>query len=499
MLTKFLANRRGNVAGVFALSAFVIIGGIGAAIDFRGAANLRSSYQDMADSAVLAAARSRDRTQAAWTNVANKTVAEIDSTGTSPTVGTVISSDNKRITVKIGGTYNNVFMGMFGKKTVPITVSAQSTIEVNEFAEIVLVLDTTRSMNYDNRLTSLKSAVNSFIDLVERLDTDDRVRISVIPFGEYLNVGLSQRTEDWLDVPADWTETFPQNCRMERGPVTGQTCSTGLTPPRPAQPAQPAEPARPAEFGTCTDDGVSYTCQTRGPRGARPYRPAVPADPGGQPVTTCSNTRGPDRQVCTTPAPKQHVWNGCVGSRRNNSNEDSDYTAGEPRVPGFLDMNCGDPILPLSDNMTSVRKAVDNLSVHGETYTPQGLIWGYRMLEPGEPFPLTRRNSDGSLPRRIMIFMTDGRNTRSRNGEKHDGTDRDDADRLSKRICESMHAEDNFELYSVSFRVLDSTARDLIKDCASEPGFYYDAGNNAALIKSFEDIAYSLLSPRLTN
>lgn len=498
MLLKYKEENSGNVAMMMALSALMLIGGVGAAIDIRGASNLRSSYQDIADSAVLAAARSRDRTPAAWKDVALKTVTEINSTGTNPDVDTVVTEDPDLITVTLAGTYQNVFMGMFGKKSVDVTAVAQSTIEVSELADIVLVLDTTRSMSYQNRLTSLRTAANTFVNVLDQLDADDRVRISIVPFGEYMNVGLSQRGEDWLDVPADYTETFPTTCSMQRGPMTGQTCAAGVTQPTPGRAAQPAQPARPAEFGTCNDDGVSYSCQTRGPQAAVPAQPAVPPSPGGQPTTVCTPTYGPDQNVCNTPTPKQHTWNGCVGSRRNNSNTDADYSVGEPRVPGFLDLNCGDSILPLTNDFTAVRNKINNLSLHGETYTAQGLIWGHRILDFNAPFPLTRRDSAGNPPRRIMVFMTDGFNTVSRVGERHTGTDRDDADRLSKQICDKIH-DDDIEAYTVSFRVTDTNARNLIQDCASIPGNYYQASNNAALITTFEDIAYSLLSPRLTN
>ncbi|MGB6319306.1 MAG: hypothetical protein WBG08_11755, partial [Litorimonas sp.] len=264
-----------------------------------------------------------------------------------------------------------------------------------------------------------------------------------------------------------------------------------------AQPGRPAQPATPAVYGTCHKDGVPYRCVKTPARSAQPATPARPADPGGAPTESCRNVRGPDRNVCTPRAPKHHKWHGCVGSRRNASNKDVDYTNGEDKVPGFLNLQCAEELLPLTTDFAKVRRKVNGLSTRGETYTASGLMWGYRLLTDEAPFPLPATSS-GTAPRRILIFMTDGTNTRSRSGQKHDGTDRTKADKLSKDICAMMHKERDMEVYSVSFKVTDSKAIDLIRDCASEDDMYYQAADAAKLKTAFEDIAFDLLTPRLT-
>ncbi|MEM9599470.1 MAG: vWA domain-containing protein, partial [Pseudomonadota bacterium] len=422
----------------------------------------------------------------------------LNDTGTTPTVTTQLSEDGKYLSVRVDGSSDNLFMSLFGQGSTNVSSFAETIIEVTELTEVVLVLDTTRSMNYDNRLRDMKRSVNNFLDIIENVETDDKLRVSVVPFGQYVNVGTRQRNEDWLDVPDDWTETFPTTCSMQRGPVTGQTCRAGVTQPTPGRPAQAGRPATSPTYGTCTDDGVSYRCQTSPGSPAQPPRPAVPPTPGGQPTQICSNNYGPDRRVCTTPPPVRHVWHGCVGSRRNAANVDPDYSNGEAKVPGFLDLRCGDDILPLTDNLAQVRRKVNALTTHGETYSPAGLIWGQRMVDFGAPFPLTRWNDDGRAPRRIVIFMTDGFNTRSRSGERHDGTDRREADDVSKTICRQMRDDAALEVYSISFRVSDNRARRLVEECASQPDMYYRASNAARLNEAFEDIAFSLLTPRLT-
>lgn len=179
------------------------------------------------------------------------------------------------------------------------------------------------------------------------------------------------------------------------------------------------------------------------------------------------------------------------------ANVDVDYSNGEAKVPGFLDLTCGTDILPLTNDFSKVRNKVKDLKTRGETYSPAGLIWGHRMVDYAEPFPLKRR-TPGVDPRRIVIFMTDGFNTKSRSGERHDGTSRTDADRTAKTICDNMKLDPELEVYTVSFKVIDNQAKRLIKSCASQDEMYYAAADAAKLNDAFEDIAYSLLTPRLT-
>lgn len=345
MISRFFKDTRGNVAGMVGVVALAVIGGAGAALDISGASNLKSSYQDMSDAAVLAAARSRTKQERAMAKIAQEMVNTTNDTGTTPKVTTTLSADKRYLQVRVEGEYSNKFMGIFGKDSVGVTGFAETVIEVTEYLDVVLVLDTTRSMNYENRLSNLKTATNKFLDIVENVDADDKLRIAVVPFGQYVNVGLKQRSEDWLDVPADWIETFPPSCSMQQGPVTGQTCRAGVTQPTPGRPAQAARPAVPPTYGTCTDDGVSYRCQTSAGSPAVSRQAAVPPTPGGQPTQICTNNYGPDVRVCTTPPPIHHKWHGCVGSRRNSANLDPDYTQGEAKVPGFLDLSCGAEIL----------------------------------------------------------------------------------------------------------------------------------------------------------
>ena len=42
--------------------------------------------------------------------------------------------------------------------------------------------------------------------------TNDNVNIGLVPFSQYVNVGLEYRDESWIDVPDDYSTTDPNVC-----------------------------------------------------------------------------------------------------------------------------------------------------------------------------------------------------------------------------------------------------------------------------------------------
>lgn len=496
MIKNFKQDESGSFAVYFAVALSVILLGVSIAIDVSGMHKQRVKYQDMSDAAVLAAAKSRPKTEASMETVAKSVVDQLSTAGTTPSTNAILSADKKVLQVHLDGTYKSMMMGMFGKSRIPIQVMSETLIEVVEYTDIVLVLDTTRSMNYEGRLPALKNSVNNFIDVIADIDSDN-VNVAVVPYGQYVNVGTEYRQEPWVYVPEDWEEPRPDICTTTQGPVTSTSCETRYTQPRAATPYQPGTSGTSPTYGTCYDDGVAYSCQTSPGTPGTPATPAQPADPGGEPYEHCTNTYGPSTTTCVPQDPILHTWYGVVGSRAGNLNVKPSWVMGEGVVPGYLDLQAGQSILPLTKDMGTVRAKINSLSVSGLTYIPAGLIWGWRMLEPSQPFPNPANLPAGARHRKVMIFMTDGLNTVSRDGQNHTGSSRAEADDTTEELCEGINDAD-YEVYSITFKVIDNAARDMVRDCATKPGMYFNAANASQLHDAFNDIGLSLLTPRLT-
>jgi len=480
MFKRYLKNTSGQVAVMFAVGAMTLLAGIGAAIDFNTIASKRSSFQNFADAAVLAAARSGKTEHADLLEVA-KTSVLANNLGNANLVTTVTLNGKDRIQVHVSGSYDTVIMGLFGNKEASIDVVSESLMGVQTYTNVTLVLDVTGSMNYNSRLPSMKTAALNLVDILDEHDTD-KLQMSVVPFSQYVNVGVGNRNANWIDVAPDWTETFPQSCSMV-APITGQT-NCGMRP----YPAIPPSPP-----GTCTNDGVSYPC------GGYAGRPAGSS-------YGCDNVYGTPVEVCTTPPPILHTWKGCVGSRNSGWSEKVEYRPGK-KIPGIFDsdpsinvsdVDCNQPLREMTRDLNLIRSDIKAITANDNTYLPSGLMWGWRTLDKRAPLTAVGTPPRGKPVRNIVIFMTDGANTLSKDGIYHTDADRVAADKATVKMCEKIK-QDQIEIYSVSYEIADHEAKRVVKNCATEEAMYFDADSASKLKDAFEKIGFDLLTPRLTH
>ena len=155
-------------------------------------------------------------------------------------------------------------------------------------------------------------------------------------------------------------------------------------------------------------------------------------------------------------------------------------------------------MLPLTGIQGQVISKINALSPSGETYIPSGLIWGWRALSPGAPFSESALGASDPVEQ-ALVLMTDGFNTKSRNGSKHNGSNTSDANTATSEICTNIKAvSTGIKVYTIAYSVTDPAIKTILQNCASKPDYYFDAGSNAQLAAAFEQIARSLTQIRLT-
>jgi Flp pilus assembly protein TadG len=477
---RLLRNEAGNVGMILAIVLPVLVMMVGGAIDMHRASAARSSSQDAADMAVLAAAASRDQDLETLTATARKYFTEnLDGRnihdGFTSTIDEPAHAHLRlRATVKVP----TLFMGIIGINEIPVNVSATATRGAAEKVELALVLDNTWSMSErdaggTSKIDALKSASRMLVDELMS-GPAGQVKIGVVPYADYVNVGVTNRSRPWVSVPADYTTTTPRTCKTVS---TKQECTRGA--PK-----------------TCTRsvDGVSETYDCT---------PSV-----------CTTVPVTPYESCSGGGTQRWRWFGCVGSRKEGVMRLNDNHPEKP-YPGFLStsQNCLNPITPLTDQRATVRSAVQGLIVNVGgyrplTYIPSGLIWGVNMLSPVEPLtdagPYDSANRN---PRKILVLMTDGENTLrfdpstgkhlafSTNGSSGAAQYRASNDD-TVAICEYAKSR-NIELFTVALAVDSGDARGILQDCASSPDHYFDARDTAALRSSFSAIAASINRVRL--
>jgi Flp pilus assembly protein TadG len=478
-IKRFKRDERGAIAIMFGLSLVPLTGLVAATIDYSRSSAIRSSVLAAADAAVLHGAKTTgtndQRARAAEALFRANAGNLIQQANLTISFAPVMEGDREisyRATIE--GSVPSSVGRVLGQYTIPIRVIAEAKSPRSETVDLAFVLDTTDSMQ-GARLATLKQATTSLLTELERdRSSPDAVRVSVVPFAQYVNIGMSNRTQPWLDVRDDYQEPVVRTCRMER-PVVGTTnCRQVWVPPDPGAPA-----------GTCMVDGVPRACGGRAPR-------------AGFWRTQCDNVLGDPREVCRDSGGRWIRWNGCVGSRAFPlETADSNYHV---KIPGIMDVSCGSPVLAPTTNLAAARTMVNGLTTNGLTYIPSGLIWGWRMLSTHEPF--AGRASTPERPNsKYMILITDGANTRSASYPRHDGTNVADANSIMQRICTNMAADTvtGVRLYTIAFEIDDPSVKTLLRECSRQNnGQFYDAQNADQLVRSLSEIGRNMNRLRIS-
>ncbi|MBL8566111.1 MAG: VWA domain-containing protein [Hyphomicrobiaceae bacterium] len=181
--------------------------------------------------------------------------------------------------------------------------------------------------------------------------------------------------------------------------------------------------------------------------------------------------------------------------------------------PGkFYDSNgsClpGATIVPLTSDKNHLKSQIDSYQANGVTAGHLGTAWAWYMLSPNwtsklptashpEPYSKLAETGPKGQPklRKIAILMTDGEyNTQycstgvsyaAQNCTLTNGTSAQQA----LTLCTNMKAK-GIDVYTVGFDVGDnSSVLNLLRNCASSPGKFYQADNGEQLKQAFRDIA----------
>lgn len=457
MRSGFLRARDGNVAILFGICIVPLLIGVGLALDMLRGHQVKAELAESADAGVLAAARAKildpTLTTAAATTIAQKyfdanrrTRAELD------LQSFVFNYDSATRTFSLTATgrVRTALLGVVGKEWIPINIHSEARVAPPRILEAVLVLDNTQSMS-GAKISALKTAANSLVDQIMTVSTPN-VKVGLVPFSKYVNVGVSRRNEPWLDVPADWSNTT-YSCHDEYPDRTYSNC---VTTPR-----------------TCSgsNDGVPVTWACND--------------------TQCDVNDGAPVQVCGNHT-ESHVWNGCVGSR-NAPHDVMDSAWGGQRAPGLLDEHCPNELTPLTTDKTTVVNAINAMSVQGDTYIPAGLFWGQALISSSAPFTeaATYSQVQSESGVKAVILMTDGMNTLSANYPAHNNTDTAVADAKTLEICAELKSND-VEIYTVAFQVPNAGVKAMLDQCATDPSQSYDANDADALNEVFLEIGRSL-------
>ena len=463
---RAIGDERGAVAVQFAFLALPIALLCFGLLDMNRVGIQRRQLQDALDASTLMAARANVATDAQIDAVGDAALAA-EIAGLGITVPASASTFKNGPDNTVVGTAKSDLKPIIANlwTNADISVTTLTTVKRSQDAplEMVMVLDTTGSMA-GAKLTTLKTAATSLVDKLTASGTAN-VKIGVVPFGQYVNVGVANRNASWISVPADYSTTT----------TTKGVCTTVST-----------KTTCQTQTYACTKytDGVPYssTCS----RSINCVTKSI------TPVTTCTA----DKVTTNT-----YKFSGCVGSPAYPKN----VTDSDPlRVyPGFMNLTCATTLTPLTGTVSTVKAAITALTATGDTYIPSGLAWGFNMLSSAQPLTDAAAYDPSGLnrkPRKALVLMTDGANSKLMNASngRHDvspspkpDSPATGANTYTAELCANIKAK-NIEVFAVALNVTDTGIKSILKTCATDDSHYFDATDTAKLLEAFQNIADAL-------
>ncbi len=481
----FSRSTRGATVVIFAFMAVPVMALAGGVVDYGTALRVKSELSATLDAALLAATQAyalddtvdttkmvNDFVEKNYSDAGKKLLS------TSLVVNDPTISAEGEMTARLDVKVPTSFLKLVGFNEFDFSVSSSAMVG-GQSLEVAVVLDNTGSMS-GAKLNALKDAATDLVDNLIQ-DGKDTVKMSLVPFADYVNIGVANRFEAGIDVPSDFTysSTSPAGTSCwNTYPDSTQTCTNS-----------PYE-------GTCYNDGVPYSCTKNN--------------------WSCTGDKGTPVKVCKEYPEKTKTWNyrwhGCVASRPHDLNVKDEGYATE--VPGLMSTwNWCQQISPItrltSDKMT-ITDAIDAMKAKRNTYIPAGLAWGWRSISNQTPFADGVAYSNNTV-KKAIILMTDGNNTKSmkkwvnkatsnNSGEVwgHNAGNVAQANAMTSELCTNIKAK-GIVIHTIAFDVpAGSSVETLMKNCAGNGGKYFDAEDSDQLSKAFKQIALALLNLRLS-
>jgi len=200
---RFASDTGGNVAMMFGFLSLAIFGSLAVAIDLSSAYSAKQRLQNTTDAVALIAARDGIEDQGELQALAQAYFDQAyPNAGESGSRIEVLNINRDGDTVDIS-TRNNIdttFGQFFGHSDLDISVDSSTTFAQKPL-DLALVLDTTGSMA-GSKLANLQASATSLMDTLESFD-NDKLRVSIVPFAQYVNAGDDQRNQAWVDGRSD--------------------------------------------------------------------------------------------------------------------------------------------------------------------------------------------------------------------------------------------------------------------------------------------------------
>lgn len=244
--TDFWKDTTGNIGIIAGLVLIPVLLATGAAVDFGRANYARTVLQGAVDAAALAGGASKDKSPDRLQAIVEQYLIANHAQQVLQYVSKVdqnIDSKSGTFNVMVEGALPTSFMAIAGIKMMDIGARSQVNLG-SQALEIALVLDNTGSMA-GTKIANLKTAANNLVNIIEKEAASySDAKFAVVPFAEYVNVGVGSGSASWLDKSGIGSATWNGCVGSRRQPfdltlgtsanlypaVAGVPCNTQLLP-----------------------------------------------------------------------------------------------------------------------------------------------------------------------------------------------------------------------------------------------------------------------------
>lgn len=500
-LRRLLRDRRGAVAMLAGLSIIPLLLMAGAAVDLTRLYMLHSRLVTAVDAAALAGARvinelDRDTQIQRWfwanftRDRAGVTTGFLGADVTAFTI--TVDETSRAVRVRVRASLPTTVLRLFGQDVLLASVD-QTAQRQDRGMELALVLDVTGSMA-GSQMTALRDSATELVNIIYGSNTTiPNLWVSVVPYTATVNIGRGR--PGWLEagslVASAYGSTVWRGCVFARS--------------------------------------QNREDETDSPPSIVPFRPFLWPSTYGRYSPNIGDNEWTNSTI-TEPNPESPPSDAAQNALGNNA-----------KGPN---LGCGRAILPLTAQRNTVLTEIANLRAthRGGTMANLGLQMGWATISPRWQGVW----GNATLPQRydtpymdkVLVLMTDG------NNEWHDwaegapgncrtsgssppcrSTYRSDGDadmtaygrlrenrlglasvtnanalaeinaRMS-RLCTSIKAN-GVVLYTITFNVTNTTTQNLYRTCATQPEYYFNSPDSAALRAAFREIAGQLANLRL--
>jgi Flp pilus assembly protein TadG len=438
---KFRSSQDGNVAILFGITAFVLFGIVGAAVDYSRANWARTSMQTALDSVALKLSK----------EAASVTSSQLEADAQSYFAAVFNNAQVKNVNVNVSYTNSKgSSMVVSATGTMPATLASilgydQFSLAASSTAKwsssrlrVALVLDNTGSMAQSGKIDALKTATNNLLTQIQNAAVNDGdAYVSIVPFVNAINLGSSNYTASWID----WTDWNAANGKCSSTKYTTQSTCVGAK--------KTWTPANHSTWNGCITDR-------------------------GLPITT-----GPD-----------------LPSAGNYDENVSAPVAGNLATlfPAFQAPSCPQVAMGLNYDWSAMTTEVSNMQPGGSTDQPIGLVWGWQTLVGGGPFTAPAMDPNYQY-QQVIILLSDGLNTQDRwYGNGYSTSTQVDSrmyDKNGNGTCANIKAA-GITIYTVQVDTDGSPTSTLLQECASDSSKFFLLTSADEIITTFNTIGTSL-------